>query len=461
MENGRKRLGLSLKRLHISPIASVSTDCSGELDENTEYDFSDFFGQDHPEPSSSKSSASHLRFDVIHARSHSLVGPSPRPIPKSFKEETATSTSTAEWEKSSDDEDQADRSGEGEPSKLGPSDFEILSLVGRGAFGKVFLVRKKGRGSGDGGEDGMEIFAMKVMRKDTIIKKNQVEYMRAERDILTKVTHPFIVQLRYSFQTKSKLYLILDFINGGHLFFHLYRQGLFSEDQARFYTAEIISAVSHLHSKGIVHRDLKPENVLMDADGHVMLTDFGLAKEINESDRSNSLCGTTEYMAPEILLSKGHNKDADWWSIGILLFEMLTGQPPFTHPNKQKLQQKIINERVKLPSFLSSEAHALIKGLLQKDPGKRLGSGPGGGDQVKKHKWFRQIVWRKLEAREMEPKFKPDVSGRDCTANFDKCWTSAPPHDSPAPTPTAGEHFHGFSFVAADKLYSLGSQRLG
>ncbi|XWS48099.1 hypothetical protein CRYUN_Cryun13aG0043900 [Craigia yunnanensis] len=152
---------------------------------------------------------------------------------------------------------------------------------------------------------------MKVMRKDTIIKKNHVDYMKAERDILTKVVHPFIVQLRYSFQTKSKLYLILDFINGSHLFFHLYRQGIFSEDQARFYTAEIVSAVSHLHNRGIVHRDLKPENILVDADGHVMLTDFGLAKKIDESSRSNSMSGTTEYMAPEILKSKGHNKDAD------------------------------------------------------------------------------------------------------------------------------------------------------
>uniref|UniRef100_A0A2P2K725 non-specific serine/threonine protein kinase n=1 Tax=Rhizophora mucronata TaxID=61149 RepID=A0A2P2K725_RHIMU len=209
----------------------------------------------------------------------------------------------------------------GNLANIGPGDFEILRVIGKGAFGKVFQVRKKGsHGGGDG------IYAMKVMRKETIIKNNHVDYMRAERDILTKVLHPFIVQLQYSFQTKSKLYLILDFVNGGHLFFHLYRQGIFSEDQARIYTAEMVSAVSHLHKSGIAHRDLKPENILMDADGHVMLTDFGLAKEINESSRSNSMCGTTEYMAPEILMSKGHNKDADWWSVGILLYEMLTGQ---------------------------------------------------------------------------------------------------------------------------------------
>lgn len=335
--------------------------------------------------------------------------------------------------------------------KIGPGDFEILRVVGQGAFGKVFqVVRKTAREDGDG--DG--IYAMKVMRKDTIIKKKHVDYMKAERDILTKVLHPFIVQLRYSFQTKSKLYLILDFINGGHLFFHLYRQGIFSEDQARIYTAEIVSAVSHLHKCGIVHRDLKPENILMDADGHVMLTDFGLAKEIDESSRSNSMCGTTEYMAPEILLSKGHNKDADWWSVGILLYEMLTGQPPFTHANRKKLQERIIKEKVKLPPFLSSEAHSLLKGLLQKEPSRRLGRGPSGGDDIKRHKWFQSINWKKLEARELQPKFKPDVSGKDCTANFDRCWTAMPPNDSPAPTPTAGEHFQGYTYVAPNHWLS-------
>lgn len=337
---------------------------------------------------------------------------------------------------------------------MGPGDFEILRMVGQGAFGKVFQVRKKGidENFDNGQDDG--IFAMKVMRKDTIIKKNHVDYMKAERDILTKVVHPFIVQLQCSFQTKSKLYLILDFINGGHLFYHLYRQGIFSEDQARVYTAEIVSAVSHLHKNGIVHRDLKPENILMDTEGHVMLTDFGLAKEIDESSRSNSMCGTTEYMAPEILLSKGHNKDADWWSVGILLYEMITGQPPFTHTNRKKLQQRIIQEKVKLPPYLTSEAHSLLRGLLQKEPSMRLGSGPNGGEDIKNHKWFKQINWKKLEAREINPKFKPDVNGKDCTENFDKCWTTMPIEDSPAGTPTAGEHFQGYTYDAPNPWLS-------
>ncbi|KAJ4712232.1 Serine/threonine-protein kinase [Melia azedarach] len=373
-------LATNLKRLTITPPSASSS--------SSDFDFSEVFGPLTPHhlqnqsPSSTSSTPAFLGDpQVIHNRSHSFVGPSPR-----YALSSSLPLQIEEFEPENDAEFASEDEGRVE-IKIGPADFEILRVVGQGAFGKVF-------------------------------QKNHVDYMKAERDILTKVTHPFIVQLRYSFQTKSKLYLILDFINGGHLFFHLYRQGIFSEDQARFYTAEIVTAVSHLHMCGIVHRDLKPENILMDADGHVMLTDFGLAKEIDESSRSNSMCGTTEYMAPEILLSRGHNKDADWWSVGILLYEMLTGQPPFTHANRQKLQQRIINEKVKLPPYLTSEAHSLLKGLLQKDPSRRLGSGPIGGDEIKHHKWFRSINWKKLEAREMLPKFQPDVSGKLLYSQF-------------------------------------------
>lgn len=434
-------------------IPSSSSSSAGE------FDFSDVFGPPTPSASSNPVHVDPLKpIHVIHNRSHSFVGPSPR-VAASAQSPFAQTLDLDEEEEDEDDEeveaaaDSGDIRGVVSSEKIGPLDFEIMRMVGRGSFGKVFQVKKKKKREGE--EDGDGIYAMKVMRKETIIKKNHVDYMRAERDILTKVVHPFIVPLRYSFQTKSKLYLILDFVNGGHLFFHLYRQGIFSEDQARFYTAEIVTAVSHLHKCGIVHRDLKPENILMDADGHVLLTDFGMAKEIEESSRSNSMCGTTEYMAPEILTSKGHNKDADWWSVGVLLFEMLSGQPPFTHTNRKKLQEKIIKEKIKLPSYLTTEAHSLLKGLLQKEPPRRLGSGPNGGDEIKAHKWFRTINWKKLEAREIGPKFKPDVTGKDCTANFDKCWTVMPAHDSPAPTPTSsGEHFPGYSYVAPSSLLS-------
>ncbi|XP_057475724.1 serine/threonine-protein kinase AtPK2/AtPK19-like [Actinidia eriantha] len=322
---------------------------------------------------------------------------------------------------------------------VGLEDFEVMKVVGQGAFGKVFQVKKKGTS---------EIYAMKVMRKDKIMEKNHAEYMKAERDILTMIQHPFVIQLRYSFQTKYRLYLVLDFVNGGHLFFQLYNQGLFREDLARIYTAEIVSAVSHLHANGIMHRDLKPENILLDADGHAMLTDFGLAKQFDENTRSNSMCGTIEYMSPEIVLGKGHDKAADWWSVGILLFEMLTGKPPFIGGNRGRVQEKIIKDKIKLPAYLTSDAHSLLKGLLQKDPSRRLGSGPKGSDEVKHHKWFKPINWKKLEAREIHPNFRPEVAGNHCIANFDKCWTDMPLQDSPASSPTTnGNMFQGFTYV--------------
>nr|GMC60696.1 serine/threonine-protein kinase AtPK2/AtPK19-like [Ipomoea batatas] len=284
--------------------------------------------------------------------------------------------------------------------EVGLDEFELLKVVGEGAFGRVFQVQKI---------DTSEIFAMKVMRKDKILKKNHAEYMIAERAILTKIDHPFIVQLRYSFQTKYRLYLVLDFVNGGHLFFQLHHQGLFREDLALIYTAEIVSAVSYLHEKGIMHRDLKPENVLLDAEGHVVLADFGLEKQFDETTRSNSMCGTLEYMAPEIVLGKGHNKAVDWWS---------------------------------------------------KDPSKHLGSGAGGGGEIKAHKWFRSINWKKLEAREIQSSFHPEVAGKRCTANFDERWTSmALLVDSPVASPkTGGEtenSFRDFTYHDSDNIFPM------
>ncbi|XP_015933079.1 serine/threonine-protein kinase AtPK2/AtPK19 [Arachis duranensis] len=331
---------------------------------------------------------------------------------------------------------------------IGVEDFEVLKVVGQGAFGKVYQVRRTGTS---------EIYAMKVMRKDKIVQKNHAEYIKSERDILTKVVHPFIVRLRYAFQTKYRLYLVLDFVNGGHVFFHLYRQGLFREDLARFYAGEIVCAVSHLHANGIMHRDLKPENILLDADGHLVLTDFGLAKEFTEIARSNSMCGTLEYIAPEIFIGKGHDKAADWWSVGILLFEMLTGKPPFTGGNRQKIQQKIIKDKLKLPAFLSSEAHSLLKGLLQKDARKRLGSGARGSEEIKSHKWFKSVNWKKLEAREIRPSFVPEVSGKHCVANFEERWTNMPLLDSPAASPKKDDNtFKKFSFIGTPSLCLVG-----
>lgn len=445
----------------------------GVPSDHVELDFSDVFGPVpvqapgevdslDPEISISAGDASdHIYVDpfVIRSRSHSLVGPSTC-VGQSLKLSKltlhGTDDSVEHVESISEETIEELQEPESDDDVLGKlhskvdddsmkvesvhlEDFDVMKVVGQGAFGRVYQVRKKGTS---------EIYAMKVMRKDKIMEKNHAEYMKAERDILTKIDHPFIVQLRYSFQTKYRLYLVLDFVNGGHLFFQLYHHGLFREDLARIYTAEIVSAVSHLHANGIMHRDLKPENILLDEYGHAMLTDFGLAKEFEENTRSNSMCGTVEYMSPEIVLGKGHNKAADWWSVGILLFEMLTGKPPFIGGNREKIQQKIVKDKMKLPAFLTSEAHSLLKGLLQKDPSKRLGNGAMGSEEIKHHKWFKPINWKKLDAREILPSFRPEIAGQQCIANFEKRWTDMPLLDSPVNSPNANVNpFMGFTYV--------------
>lgn len=440
--------------------------------EQVELDFSDVFG---PPPCLASNETSNgmsesvvfpadmseLVYDdpeIVHSRSHSLVGPSSYKsqvlkLGKLTIHETEDSVELVEnvIEQAIKEDQELSVNDSAKSGTVCLEDFEVMKVVGQGAFGKVFQVKKKGTS---------DIYAMKVMRKDKIMEKNHAEYMKAERDILTKIDHPFVVQLRYSFQTKYRLYLVLDFINGGHLFFQLYKQGLFREDLGRIYAAEIVSAVSHLHANGIMHRDLKPENILVDLDGHAMLTDFGLAKQFTEDTRSNSMCGTVEYMSPEIVLGKGHDKAADWWSVGILLFEMLTGKPPFTG-NRQKIQQKIVKDKLKLPTFLSSEAHSLLKGLLQKDPTKRLGSGLKGSDEIKDHKWFRPINWKKLEAREIRPSFRPEIAGTHCVANFDKCWTDMSLVDSPISSPKDNpDPFQGYTFVRPAASFLLRSSPL-
>jgi len=319
------------------------------------------------------------------------------------------------------------------PTRVGPDDFTLLRVVGRGAFGKVFQVRQRGTG---------KVYAMKVMAKAPILAKGHGAYVRAERDVLTSVIHPYIVTLRYSFQTDAKLYLVLDFVAGGHLFFQLYRQGIFSEDLARLYTAEIVLALAHLHGLGFVHRDLKPENVLLDAAGHVKVTDFGLAKAGLAHDEggraANSFIGTVEYMAPEVVSGRGHGKAVDWWSVGILLYEMLCGVPPFRAKGRPALQRQILGGKLKLPPYLSREAQALLRALLVREPPKRLGYGPTGSADVMGHPFFGRVDWAALAEGRVASPFRPSLGQHDSVENFDRIWTDLAPEDSPVGTPRAG-----------------------
>jgi len=286
-------------------------------------------------------------------------------------------------------------------------------------LGKVFLVREIKSG---------EMFALKVLRKDNIIKRNQVEHTRTERNVLGYVHHPFIVGLNMAFQSKDKLYFVLDYCAGGELFFHLSKVGKFPEPRAGFYAAEIVLAIEYVHELDIIYRDLKPENVLLDARGHVRLTDFGLSKEgiSSCSSGASSFCGTPEYLAPEILNRKGHGRAVDWWSLGALLYEMLSGLPPFYCRDREKLFEKIRKGHLEYPRCLSAKAQALLRGLLTKDPHKRLGSGSQDAGEIMQHTFFSDIDWDKLANGRVPPPWDPPIHGSLDTSQFDDEFTSMP-----------------------------------
>ncbi|KAJ1442339.1 kinase-like domain-containing protein [Ochromonadaceae sp. CCMP2298] len=284
--------------------------------------------------------------------------------------------------------------------QIGPQHFDLLKLIGEGAFGKVLLVRNR---------LDKKVYAMKVISKKLLKKKNNTQYMKSERDILTKVEHPFIVALYFAFQSETKLFLVLEFLGGGELFFHLRKQGIILEKEVKIYLAELVLAVDFLHQNGVIHRDLKPENVLLRTDGHLSITDFGLAKEIGDGTTARTLCGTSEYMAPEMLTRNGYGRAVDWWSLGALAYEMLVGRPPFQGKSQKELDRKILSERAVVPSYLAPATHALLKGMLEKDMNKRLGSAKstmfsiGGVTALKSHPFFEFLDWHALERLEVSP----------------------------------------------------------
>eukprot|EP00596_Hydrurales_sp_CCMP1899_P003551 CAMPEP_0119044698 /NCGR_PEP_ID=MMETSP1177-20130426/33696_1 /TAXON_ID=2985 /ORGANISM="Ochromonas sp, Strain CCMP1899" /LENGTH=813 /DNA_ID=CAMNT_0007015211 /DNA_START=211 /DNA_END=2649 /DNA_ORIENTATION=- len=283
---------------------------------------------------------------------------------------------------------------------IGPQHFDLLKLIGEGAFGKVILVKNC---------LDSKLYAMKVISKKLLTKKNHISYMKSERDILTKVDHPFVVSLWFAFQSEKKIFLVMDFLAGGELFFHLKRRGLIMEHEVRFYLGEMILAIEFLHNKGIIHRDLKPENILLSGDGHVCITDFGLAKEIGDLESARTLCGTSEYMAPEMLTRNGYGKGVDWWSLGALCYEMMAGKPPFTAKTQKDLDRKILSEKITCPSYLTATAHSLLRGMLEKDLNKRLGASKstmfslGGVAALKQHPFFEDLNWTALINLEIEP----------------------------------------------------------
>ncbi|XP_069368490.1 ribosomal protein S6 kinase alpha-3 isoform X5 [Paralichthys olivaceus] len=328
--------------------------------------------------------------------------------------------------------------------KADPRQFELRKVLGQGSFGKVFLVRKIS------GPDAGQLYAMKVLKKATLKVRDRVR-TKMERDILVEVNHPFIVKLHYAFQTEGKLYLILDFLRGGDLFTRLSKEVMFTEEDVKFYLAELALALDHLHGLGIIYRDLKPENILLDEEGHIKLTDFGLSKEsIDHENKAYSFCGTVEYMAPEVVNRRGHTHSADWWSYGVLMFEMLTGTLPFQGKDRKETMTMILKAKLGMPQFLSSEAQSLLRNLFKRNPANRLGAGPDGVEEIKRHHFFNTIDWNKLFRREIPPPFKPAAGRPDDTFYFDPEFTAKTPRDSPGVPPSANAHqlFRGFSFVA-------------
>ncbi|CAD6186214.1 unnamed protein product [Caenorhabditis auriculariae] len=323
--------------------------------------------------------------------------------------------------------------------------FELLKVLGQGSFGKVFLVRKiRGRDAG-------HVYAMKVLKKATLKVRDRLR-TKMERNILAHISHPFIVKLHYAFQTEGKLYLILDFLRGGDLFTRLSTEVMFTEDDVKFYLAELTLALEHLHFLGIVYRDLKPENILLDSDGHIKVTDFGLSKEAIDSEKKTySFCGTVEYMAPEVINRRGHSMAADFWSLGVLMFEMLTGHLPFQGHDRKDTMSQILKSKLTMPHFLSSEAQSLLRALFKRNAQNRLGAGPEGVEEIKRHPFFANINFVKLLNKEIDPPFKPALATIDCTNYFDPEFTKRTPKDSPAVPPSAADHeiFRGFSFVSS------------
>lgn len=329
--------------------------------------------------------------------------------------------------------------------KIGLKEFALLKVVGKGSFGKVMQVRKRDSGL---------VYAMKVLTKSNIIRRNQVEHTRTERNVLGRIDHPFIVGLNYAFQTTDKLYLVLDYCAGGELFFHLGREGKFTEDRARFYSAQIVLALEYLHKMNVIYRDLKPENVLLDHNGNVRLTDFGLSKENVDGIDSgaHSFCGTPEYLAPEVLNRTGHGRAVDWWSLGALLYEMLTGLPPFYCRDRNILFEKIRKGELDYPDYLSSDAIDLLSKLLTRDPRFRLGCGDA--SEIKAHPFFHPVDWKSLMNGSIPAPWIPTVTGSMDTSQFDTEFTNMPivsPSSNKIETNMGNQttkYFEGFTYVA-------------
>jgi len=330
--------------------------------------------------------------------------------------------------------------------------FEFIKVLGKGSFGKVILCREK---------ETSQLYAIKILKKEVIRSKGttEMEHIMTENRVLQSTRHPFIIGLQYSFKTEDRLCFVMEYVNGGELYFHLRKEFHFTQDRTRFYAAEIISAISYLHKRGIIYRDLKPENLLLDKDGHIKVADFGLCKEhILFGKTTNTICGTPEYLAPEIAEmrtedSSGkspYGRAVDWWGVGVVIFEMLLGRLPFqqTDPeNPESIYNQILRLEVKYPRSMSWEAKDLLEGLLKKDPLERLGGGREDAEEIMKHPFFGPINWADLNKKKLKPPFKPQVKSEVDTQYFGTEFTG----ESVELTPPETERILRMNTIKEDK----------
>ena len=301
--------------------------------------------------------------------------------------------------------------------KVTYNDFEPLKLLGRGSFGEVLLVRLKAN---------KKVYAMKILSKTMLKLKKQEFHTKTERNLMVQINCPFIVNIKSAFQDSQKLYMVSEFMQGGDMFFHMHdgQIVIFNNEKTKFYIIELVLAIEFLHKKNMIYRDLKPENILLDEKGHVKLTDFGLSKILDEdNEKTFTICGTPQYLAPEVLLKKGYDKAVDWWSLGCVMYEMLSGRLPFCIKRGMKLSQIIYEKGVEYPKSLTKEAIDLIQKLLVIDPKKRLGQGPNGSDEIKNHSFFKGVNWEDAWKKKIKPPFIPKLKNDTDLRYFDTMFT--------------------------------------